>query len=409
MPRDELMKLALDALRAHKLRSFLTLLGIIIGVASLIAVVSVVQGLNTYVSSRVMDFGSTSFQVGKFSSGFHSFDDFLKENKRKDLTYEDFKAVQDECAHCLLVAGVYNDQATVKYKNHVADAVNIRGVTVNAPYIGTAMELSEGRHFTSTDIDHARMETILGGDVAERLFPHEDPLGKDVTIGGEVFTVIGVAVKQGSFLGSPQDTFARIPITVYQKMFNTSGQSIVIQAQAATPEGMQLAIEETRVIMRNRLHRMYHDEDGFALETAETFLQIWSQTTGSIFLVMIAVVSISLVVGGIVIMNIMLVSVTERTREIGVRRALGARQADIMGQFLAEAATLSAMGGVIGILIGVGIAYIVAWLSPLPAAIKLWSVMLAFVAAAAIGIFFGIYPARNAARLDPVVALRAET
>ena len=409
MPRQELLMLALDALRAHKMRSFLTLLGIIIGVASLIAVVSVVQGLNTYVSSRVMDFGSTSFQVSKFSSGFHSFDDFLKENKRKDLTYEDFKAVQDECAHCDLVAGVYNDQATVKYKNHVADAVNVRGVTVNAPYIGTAMELSAGRHFTAADIDHARMETILGGDVAERLFPHEDPLGKDVIIGGEVFTVVGVAVKQGSFLGSPQDTFARIPITVYQKMFNTSGQSIVIQAQAATPEGMQLAMEEARVILRNRLHRMYHDEDGFSLETAETFLQIWSQTTGSIFLVMIAVVSISLVVGGIVIMNIMLVSVTERTREIGVRRALGARQADIMGQFLAEAATLSAMGGVIGILIGVGIAYIVAWVSPLPAAIKLWSVLLAFMAASAIGIFFGIYPARNAARLDPVVALRAET
>ncbi len=408
MPREELMKLALDALRAHKLRSFLTLLGIIIGVSSLIAVVAVVQGLNTYVSSRVMEFGSTSFQLSKFSSGFHSFDDFLRENKRKNLTYEDFKAIEDGCLHCQLVSGVYNDQATVKFKNHIVDAVDIRGVTVNAPYIGTAMELSGGRHFTSGDIDHARNETILGGDVADRLFPHEDPIGKDVIIGGEVFTVIGVAVKQGNFLGSPQDTFARIPITVYTKMYNTAGQSITIQAQAATPADMRLAMDEARVILRNRLHRMYHDEDGFALETAETFLQIWTQTTGSIFLVMIAVVSISLVVGGIVIMNIMLVSVTERTREIGVRRALGARQADIMGQFLAEAAALAAMGGIIGILVGVGIAYLVAWLSPLPAAIKLWSVLLAFVAAAAIGIFFGIYPARNAARLDPVVALRAE-
>jgi putative ABC transport system permease protein len=236
----------------------------------------------------------------------------------------------------------------------------------------------------------------------------EDPIGKEVNVGGNAFTVIGVAVKQGTFLGSPQDVFARIPITVYNRFENVTSQSIIIQAQAATPADMQTAMDETRVILRNRLHRMYNDEDGFAMDTAETFLEIWSSATGSIFLVMIAVVSISLVVGGIVIMNIMLVSVTERTREIGVRRALGARQSDILGQFLAEAVTLAAVGGIAGILLGVGIAFLVAWLSPLPAAIKLWSVALAFLAASAIGVFFGAYPARNAARLDPVVALRAE-
>ena len=408
MDRGETFKLAVDALRAHKLRSFLTLLGVIIGVASLIAVVSVVQGLNQYVASRVMDFGSTSFQVNKFSSGFQSIDEFQKELKRKNLTYEDFLAVQQGCAHCQLVSAIYADQKTIHYKNRMVENVQLRGVTVNAPYIGTAMELASGRHFTDADIDHARYEVILGGDVADRLFPSEDPIGKDVRVGGNTFTVIGVAVKQGDFLGSPQDVFARIPITVYTRFENVTSQSIVIQAQAATPADMQTAMDETRVILRNRLHRMYNDEDGFAMDTAETFLEIWSSATGSIFLVMIAVVSISLVVGGIVIMNIMLVSVTERTREIGVRRALGARQSDILGQFLAEAVTLAAVGGLVGILLGVGIAFLVAWLSPLPAAIKLWSVALAFLAAAAIGVFFGAYPARNAAKLDPVVALRAE-
>ncbi len=408
MPREEIVRLALDALRAHKLRSFLTLLGIIIGVSSLIAVVSVVQGLNQYVSSRVMDFGSTSFSISKYSQGISTLDDFWRESKRKNLTLDDFNAVEAGCKHCEMVAAVYNENKTLKHKNKSIENVDLRGVTVNAPFIGTAMELDAGRHFTENDIEHARTEVIIGADVADQLYPDEDPIGKELIIDGEVFTIIGLAKRSGSFLGAPQDTFARIPMTVFTKKYNTAGKTVGIYAQSKTQQDMQIAMDETRVILRNRLHRMYNDDDGFSVATVDTFLTIWSNLTGSIFMVMIFVVSIALVVGGIVIMNIMLVSVTERTREIGLRKALGARQQDILGQFLAEAVMLAAIGGVIGVAAGGGVAALVAAFSPLPASVTLWSVFVAIFVSSAIGIIAGVYPARQAARLDPVVALRQE-
>jgi putative ABC transport system permease protein len=309
-----------------------------------------------------------------------------------------------------MVAGVYVpfEPITVKYKSNSIERVQLRGVTVNAPFIGQVMELDSGRHFADGDIEHARYEVIIGGDVADRLFPHEDPLDKEVLVDGVAFTVIAVAKKTGDFLGSPQDTFARIPITVFRKRYNTAGQSLTIYAQANSPAEMRLAMDEARVVLRNRLHRMYNDDDGFSIATADTFLDLWRKTTGSIFLVTIAIASIALVVGGVVIMNIMLVSVTERTQEIGVRKALGARRADIMGQFLAEAVALAALGGFLGVFTGIFIAVLVSWFSPLPVTIRLWSVLVALIVASSIGVFFGIYPARRAARLDPVVALRAE-
>jgi putative ABC transport system permease protein len=408
MARDEILRLALDALRAHKLRSFLTLLGVIIGVGTVIAVVSVIQGLDQYVTSRVMEFGSTSFSVTKFSQGFNSLDDYWREVKRRNITLDDMKAIEAGCPHCQYVAGVYNDIKTVKYRDKMVENAELRGVSVHAPFIGQVMELSAGRHFTEVDIDHARMVVILGGDVAERLFPYEDPIGKDVLVDGVSYTVLGVAKKTGDFMGQPQDTFVRIPITVFMRHYNVSGRSMFIQVQARTPEDMRAAMDEARVVLRNRFHRMYKDDDGFSMATADTFLDLWRKTTGSIFLVTIALASIALVVGGVVIMNIMLVSVTERTREIGVRKALGARQADILGQFLAEAVTLAALGGVLGIAGGIFLAYLVSWFSPLPVAIRWWAVLVALAVASSIGIAAGIYPARRAASLDPVVALRAE-
>jgi putative ABC transport system permease protein len=405
----EVLRIAIDALRAHKLRSFLTLLGVIIGVASVIAVVSVVQGLNDYVTAQVMEFGSTSFSVSKFSQGFNSLDDYWRESRRHDLTLEDMAAIEDACAHCQLVSGIYSENKTVKRNNKTAENVELRGVTVNAPFIGAVMELSEGRHFAPSDIEHAQDEVIIGADIADRLFGlGEDPLGKEITVDGRVFTVIGLAERKGQFLGAPQDNFVRIPITVFRKMYNTSARSLTIQAQARTPQEMATAMDETRVILRSRLHRAYGDDDGFSMATAETFLDLWGRTTSAIFMVMIFVASIALVVGGVVIMNIMLVSVTERRKEIGIRKALGARQADILKQFLAESVILSAIGGGLGIGFGILIALVVSWTSPLPASIRLWSVIVAVVVASAIGIFFGIYPARAAAKLDPVVALQSE-
>ena len=408
MSKREVVRIAMEALRAHKLRSFLTLLGVIIGVASVIAVVSVVQGLNDYVTAQVMEFGSTSFSVSKFTQGFSSLDDFWRESRRRNLTLEDMTAIESDCAHCELVAGVYNDVKNAKRGNKSAENIDLRGVTVNAPFIGSVMELSEGRHFAAMDIEHAREEVIIGADVADRLFAEEDPLDKEITVDGRVFRVIGVAVRKGQFLGAPQDNFARIPISVFRKMFNTTNRSLNIQIQSKTPRDMQLAMEETRVILRSRLHRGYNEDDGFAMATAETFLDLWRSTTAAIFTVMIIVASISLVVGGVVIMNIMLVSVTERRKEIGIRKAVGAKQADILKQFLAESVILSVLGGALGIAVGIFISFVVSWTTPLPAAIRLWSVVVAVLVASAIGIFFGIYPARAAARLDPVVALQSE-
>jgi putative ABC transport system permease protein len=335
-------------------------------------------------------------------------DDFLKENRRRNLTYEDFQAVERGCTHCQLVSANFQDLKTAKYKNHSIDTTQVRGVTVNAPFVGQVMELESGRHFTETDIDHARYEAVIGGDVAERLFQHEDPLGKEIVVAGAAFTVIGVAKKTGDFLGQPQDTFVRIPITVYMKMHNVSGESLFIQAQAATPAEMQRAIDEARALMRNRHHRLYNHEDDFSIATADTMLEMWSNMTSSVFLVTTLIAGIALVVGGIVIMNIMLVSVTERTHEIGVRKALGARRSDILRQFLAESVTLALAGGGLGVTVGILISLVVAWLSSLPVVIRIWSVVLALSVASTIGVLSGIYPASRAARMDPVTALRTD-
>ena len=408
MSRNQTVKLAVDALRAHKLRSFLTLLGVIIGVATVIAVVSVIQGLNDYVTSRVMEFGSTSFNITKFSQGFSSLDTFWQESKRRNLTIDDLEAIDSGCPHCQLTAGIYNQAKTIKHKNKSIDNCDMRGVTVNAAFIGQVMELESGRHFAPGDIDHARYAVIIGWDVANRLFPYEDPVGKEMTIDGQVFTVIAVAKKTGDFLGHSQDTFVRIPLTVFKRMYNTTSQSLNIFVQARTPADMQAAMDEVRVILRSRLHRSYKDDDGFAISTAETFLNLWQQTTGSIFMITILIASVALVVGGVVIMNIMLVSVTERTREIGVRKALGARRTDILGQFLAESVILAAVGGILGVSLGLLLAWLVSLFSPLPMAVKWWAIALGLVVASSVGIFFGIYPARAASMLDPVEALRAD-
>jgi putative ABC transport system permease protein len=408
MLRNEVIAMALDALRAHKLRSFLTVLGVIIGVATVIAVVAVLQGFNQYMTSRVMDFGSTSFSLAKFSQGIKSMEDFLRENRRHNITYDDFLAVERGCAHCQLVSSNFQDIKTVKYKNHSIDTAQVRGVTVYAAFIGQVMELESGRHFTETDIDRARYEAVIGGDVADRLFPHEDPLGKELIVDGSAFTVIGVAKKTGDFLGQPQDTFVRIPLTVYMKMYNVASQSLTVQAQAATPADMQLAIDEVRMVMRNRHHRMYKDDDDFSIATADTMLEMWSNMTSSVFLVTTLIAGIALVVGGIVIMNIMLVSVTERTHEIGVRKALGARHSDILQQFLAESVALALAGGALGVSVGIAFSVVVARLSSLPVVIRLWSVALALAVASSIGIASGIYPASRAARMDPVTALHAD-
>lgn len=403
----ESTKIALSALRSHKLRSFLTLLGVIIGVTTVIAVVSIIQGLDSYVKNQVLQFGSDTFSVQKFPNFVTSFEQFLEYNKRRDLTLDDMKAIEERCQLCKAAMGVVLHNGTVKFGTLSIENVEIRGVTVNAPFLGQVMELESGRHFNDVDIDHAAHRIIIGADLAEKLFPGRDPLGLELRLNGEPFEIIGVAKKTGSFFGQSMDNFARVPITEYQRIFG-SRESLFINVQARSEAELPQAMDEVRLIMRSRQHTPYPKEDGFSMETAGSFIDLWESFSRGIFVVTIAISSIALIVGGVVIMNIMLVSVRERTREIGIRKAIGARRKDILMQFMIEAVTLSGVGGLVGALLGIAIALLISAVSPLPALVRWWSVLVGIGMASSVGLFFGIYPASRAAKLDPIVALRFE-
>lgn len=404
---SESASIALAALNSHKLRSILTLVGVIIGVTTVIAVVSIIQGLDSYVKNQVLQFGSDTFSVQKIPNFVTSFEEYLEFNKRRDLTLDDMKAIEARCDLCKAVAGIWESSRTVKFGTQSIEDVEVRGVTVNAPFMGQIMELAAGRHFTETDIDHAAHRMIIGADLAEKLFGGRDPLGLELKLEGIPFEIIGVAKKTGSIFGQSMDNFARIPITVYQRMYG-SQDSLFINVQADSEALLPQTMDEVRVIMRARQHTPYKKDDGFSLETAQSFIDLWESFSRGIFAVTIAIASIALIVGGVVIMNIMLVSVRERTREIGIRKAIGARRRDILVQFMIEAVTLAGTGGLLGALLGIAIAVIVSKVSPLPAVIRWWSVLMGIGMASAVGLFFGIYPASRAAKLDPIVALRFE-
>jgi putative ABC transport system permease protein len=404
---SESVKIALNALRSHKLRSFLTLLGVIIGVTTVIAVVSIIEGLDNYVKNQVLQFGTDTFSVQKLPNMITSLDQFLEYNKRRDLTLDDMKAIEERCSLCKAASAVASQSATVKFEMQSIEDVEVRGVTVNAPFLGQVMELAAGRHFTSIDIEHASHQVIIGADLAEKLFEGRDPLGLELKVSNVPFEIIGVAKKTGSIFGQSQDNFARIPIPVYYRMYGSKG-SVFINVQAESDAALPQAMDEVRLIMRARQHTPYAKDDGFSMETAGSFIDLWESFSKGIFVVTIAISSIALIVGGVVIMNIMLVSVRERTREIGIRKAIGARRRDILIQFMVEAVTLSGLGGLVGALLGIAIAYFVSLVSPLPATIRWWSIFVGIAMASSVGLFFGIYPASRAAKLDPIVALRFE-
>jgi putative ABC transport system permease protein len=293
----------------------------------------------------------------------------------------------------------------VKYGRQFLDS-SIQGYTAEVPGI-LGNELESGRFLTDYDIDHARSVCVIGADIVDNLFPFVDPIGKTITVNDRAFEVIGVGKRQGTVVGQSRDNWVTIPITLHQRMWGTR-RSVQIYAKAANETLLYKAQDEARLTLRARRHLGYKANDDFSIGTNQNFLQIWANISRAFFAVTIGIASISLLVGGIVVMNIMLVSVTERTSEIGVRKALGARGRDIMLQFLVESATLALVGGLIGILLGSSIAIIAAWLTPLPAAIKWWAIALGLLVSTAVGLFFGIYPAKRAADMDPIVALHHE-
>jgi putative ABC transport system permease protein len=403
----ESLSMALGSLWGNKLRTFLTLLGIIIGVLTIIAVISVIQGLNNYVYTKMSFYGANDFAISKFSFVGTSLKEFKEQMKRKNLTLDDMRLLREKCTACQLVGATQQTTGTVKYGRQSLKDVNILGATSVDHLIGSVLELSAGRQFQKSDEDHARYVGIIGMDLVDQLFPGLDPLGRWIKVGARNFQVIGVGERKGKMLGFSQDNYVRIPITTFQKVYGTR-RSITINVHTASQAEMQRAQEEVRTILRSKRHVTFSQPDDFSFQTSDTFIQFYKTATNGIYFAMIAIAAISLIVGGIVVMNIMLVSVTERTKEIGVRMAVGAKRRDILFQFLIESSTISASGGLIGILLGLLLARIVTAATSLPSRLDPFSVVLAILMSASIGLFFGIYPANRAAKLDPIEALRSE-
>src|SRR5882672_6553789 len=347
MNLSEAVVISASSLWAHKLRSILTLIGVVIGVAAVIAVVSLINGANQYVATRVFRLGADVFGLSKQPSIITNVDDWLAFQKRKRITYDDYEAVRELCKSCKEIGASLGGRVEVKSGLNTLKDTNLRAWTPQMAQLYD-VDLVAGRHNTVEDMRGGAPVWVIGNDIIQNLMPGIDPLGKEVRWNNIPCEVIGYGSKQGSALGNSLDNWIIIPLTTYNKNFGTQQDSLRITSRAGSAAKIQDSVDEVRQIMRGRHHLAYAKADDFAIETSDSFLSLWKDISSSFFAVMIAIASISLVVGGIVIMNIMLVSVTERTREIGVRKALGARRSDILLQFLIESSTISVIGGAIG-------------------------------------------------------------
>jgi putative ABC transport system permease protein len=371
-------------------------------------VVTFVSGINDYVAKKIFNLGADVFIVSKISQVETNVDHYLAAEKRKNLVLEDYEAVRDACHHCDYVGAMMSGSGKVKHEEQSIDDTTIQGIT---PSIATILDtdLTSGRMVNETDLENHLQVAVVGTDIVEHLLSAADPLGQEIRIDGWSYRVIGVGKKKGKTLGQSADNYVMIPITVYLKKYGSHDTSIAIWGKAAaTGAPLNQAIDEARVALRAHRHDRPEQDDSFEIETNESLLGIWSGLSNTFFMATIGIAGVSLIVGGIVIMNIMLVSVTERTREIGIRKALGARRDDVLMQFLIEALILALIGGAVGVLSGVFFAEVVTAVIGMPSAIKLWAVAAGLLVAASVGVFFGVYPARKAAQLDPIVALRFE-
>ena len=409
----EAISIALQSLRANKLRSLLTVLGILIGVSSVIAVVAITEGLDAYMSDKVLELGTKSFRLQSRPDIINSHEMWLEMMKRKRLNMDDFEAVQKACTLCSEVGAQVWTGTNVKRGRIIQKNVGVAGITENIARIGTIRELVAGRHIVQQDVSQAAMVGVIGTDLVEAFFGTMEPIGKEIDIDGHPIKVIGVAEKKGAVFGESQDNFVWLPITTFQKFYGTR-RSFSIQAEAQSMAVFEAAQDQVRVTMRARRHLTYNKPDNFNIETGETVMELWQTMTRGIYVVTFVVTAISLLVGGIVVMNIMLVSVTERIKEIGVRKALGARRGDILRQFLVESVILSAFGGVLGVLGAAAFSYALASIlgnmmsANFSAPVRPWAVAMAIGVSSIVGLVAGIYPANSAAKLDPVEALRNE-
>jgi putative ABC transport system permease protein len=413
VPFTEAIWIAFQSLRANKLRSFLTVLGILIGVSSVIAVVAITEGLDSYISNQVLELGSRSFRLQKQPDIITSHEDWKEMMKRKRIELDDLKTVASTCTLCAEVGASVGTSGSAKRGRELAKGVRITGITENISRIGAIRDLEQGRHLVQQDVDQSNRVAVIGPDLIDVLFGSVDPMGKQIDVDGHMIRVVGVTEPKGSVFGQSQDNFIWLPITTFQKLYG-SRSSITIQVEAVSMAEFEPAQDQVRMAMRNRRHLTYSKPDDFEIETGESIMDLWQTATRGIYVVTIVVTGISLFIGGIVVMNIMLVSVTERIQEIGVRKAMGARRRDILRQFLVESVVLSGFGGLLGVLgaagIALGLGSVIGNMMGLnfSAPVRPWAVGLALGVSSVVGLVAGLYPASRAAALDPVEALRNE-
>ena len=398
--------IALRAIWSNKLRSFMTVLGNIVAVTSIVTVVSLIQGMNGMVTSAILtDVGGDTFVVQRFPP-IRTDEEEERMRNYPLITLDEADVIQAFSPAVKSVMAQTSRSATVGYGTTELDSINVQGVT--SDYIDfSTFDAERGRMMSAVEVDRAQPVTLIGYDVADRLFGQNNPLDKTIRIAGIGFRVVGVSKSKGAFFGQSQDAFVVIPLGAYMRLFGAR-QSLTLVVKPTSPDVLQTAIDDATVAMRVERRLKPGDPDNFGMFTSDTILGLYNQATSGIFGVLVGVVALSLLVGGIVIMNIMLMVVSERTREIGLRKALGARRADIISQVLTESVVLSVFGGIVGIALGFLLSLAIAAVSPLPARLEPWSVVVAVLITAGVGLFFGAYPASRAASLDPIEALRRE-
>ena len=403
----EAVKIALQSLWTNKLRTVLTLLGIMIGVASVIAVITLVSGANHYIATKISGYGADTLTVSKRPSVIFDADTWLSFQKRKNLTYDQYRELAATCTKCRLTGAQLWASGKVVYGAQSSTGTSIRGWTASMLPI-TNLNIDKGRPLTEADDQSGTHVVVIGYDIIDNLMGGVEPIGKEIRVDGGVYTIVGVGERQGKTLGQSQDDYVNMPLSTYMHSHGLH-QSLDYYIKAGTEPGvLEEVTDEVRALLRAIRHDAPGAPDSFTLETNDTFVSLWKQLTQTFGLVIVGIASISLVVGGIVIMNIMLVSVSERTREIGIRKALGAKRRDVLLQFLIESAVMAFVGGIIGVIGGAGTAELVTLALGWPSQVQLWSVLLGLSVATAVGIFFGVYPASKAAALNPIDALRTE-
>jgi putative ABC transport system permease protein len=382
------------------------LLGIILSVSTLIMVVSMIRGTNQYIQNRVANMGANVFLIDRYGIITNAEDFFKATRRNRQITYEDYEDLRDNLKLPKNVGLEARHRGTIRSGNESLEDISIRGVTANIASMDVE-EPATGRYVSDSDNDHRTNAAFIGTDVVKHLFPTVEPIGKTIMVDGHEYEVVGVAKEVGSILGESQDDFVYIPITTWLKVYGNH-EEMAVNIQARGPDWMERTQDEARSRMRARRHLAPNEDDNFGILSSQSIIGLWNSITGALASGMVGIVSVFLVIGGVVIMNVMLASVTERTREIGIRKSMGARRSDILMQFLVESSVMAAVGGAIGVTIAWLMALAVDAFTPVPMSVPIVAVIAALLVSTAVGMFFGVYPARRAAKLDPIEALRAE-